>query len=221
MKTKKIFAALLASTMAAGTLASLSVSAAYPTVMGDVDMDGIVTGHDAAMVSRYLDSEGDIDSLSAPQLMYADVNGNGWVDEEDAALIFESADYALGDIDNRTGSKKLSLPTARVALLYTAKANAGIAVETVASDAVPGEFDVDDVFNRLKTENKIDQRVYNLIDVNGDGIVNFNDVMTYVIAYSTEILIAEPYIYLEEGCYYMDLDYLCSGATGIEISLSE
>ncbi len=57
MKRAKVLSLLTASTMG---LACFNVNAAAETsfAAGDVDMDGIVTGHDTAMVSRYLVTEG-------------------------------------------------------------------------------------------------------------------------------------------------------------------
>ncbi|MDE6019521.1 MAG: hypothetical protein K2H01_00785, partial [Ruminococcus sp.] len=67
-------------------------------VKGDVDKDGIITGHDAAMVSMYADGILSI-GLTEEQLSLADMNGDGTVDAADAALIAENQEYVLGDID--------------------------------------------------------------------------------------------------------------------------
>lgn len=78
---------------------ALPVSAAYAAdyEVGDVDMDGRITGHDAAVISRYL--EGKDVPLTEEQLLLADVNYDGTVNTEDAAAIFANQEYALGDAD--------------------------------------------------------------------------------------------------------------------------
>ena len=54
-------------------------------VLGDVDMDGVVTGHDTAMVSRYV--LGYI-TLKEEQLKLADVNEDGVVDLTDVTKLY-------------------------------------------------------------------------------------------------------------------------------------
>ena len=94
---KKALAFLTASIMALGSLPFLSAGAEDAFAPGDVDMDGVITGHDAALVSRHL-VHGD-NNLSEEQLKLADYNGDGVVDEEDAKGIAENEVYRLGDID--------------------------------------------------------------------------------------------------------------------------
>lgn len=65
---------------------------------GDVDMDGVITGRDAAIVSQYADGTLKLD-LNNEQLALADMNGDGTVDTEDAALIAENQEYKFGDIN--------------------------------------------------------------------------------------------------------------------------
>ncbi len=55
---RKLVSLLTAVTMVGGmALAASAEGASY--ALGDVDLDGIITGHDTAMVSRYV-TEGDI-----------------------------------------------------------------------------------------------------------------------------------------------------------------
>ena len=57
MKMRKAISAVLAGVLALSALpiSAMSASAAEGAyALGDVDMDGVITGHDAAMVSRYL-----------------------------------------------------------------------------------------------------------------------------------------------------------------------
>lgn len=71
---------------------------------GDVDKDGIITGHDAAMVSRYV-TESDY-SLTAEQLSLADIDGDGSVTQADADMIYNARVIDLGDI-NKDGNQDL------------------------------------------------------------------------------------------------------------------
>ena len=93
---KKALAFLTASIMALGSLPFLSVGAER-FAPGDVDMDGVITGHDAALVSRHL-AYGD-NNLSEEQLKLADYNGDGVVDQADAKAIAENAVYPLSDVN--------------------------------------------------------------------------------------------------------------------------
>ena len=56
MKIRKGISAVLAGVMALAALpvSAMSASAEGAYALGDVDMDGVVTGHDTAMVSRYV-----------------------------------------------------------------------------------------------------------------------------------------------------------------------
>ena len=66
-------------------------------VLGDVDMDGVVTNDDATMISRYV--LGYI-TLTEEQLKLADVNEDGTVDQADADKLYtEMQVYPLGDVD--------------------------------------------------------------------------------------------------------------------------
>lgn len=78
MKGKKMLSLLSAGTIACAMLAALPVSAAGTAVTGDIDQDGVITGHDTAMISRYLAD--DAYTLTEEQLKLADINGDGTVD---------------------------------------------------------------------------------------------------------------------------------------------
>ena len=98
MKMRKGISAVLAGVMALAALpvSAMSASAEGAYALGDVDMDGFVTGHDAAMVTHalYVDNE----ALTAEQLKLADVNGDGVVDQSDADWIHENQVYELGQL---------------------------------------------------------------------------------------------------------------------------
>ena len=94
---KKLVSLVTALAMMSGM--ALCASAEGTTfAMGDVDMDGIITGHDTAMVSRYL-VDGDI-TLTEEQLKLADVDGDGEVTQADADKLYnEMQEYELYDMD--------------------------------------------------------------------------------------------------------------------------
>ena len=54
MKVRKGFACVLGIVMAAAALPVVSVGAVDAALPGDVDQDGVITGHDSAMVSHAL-----------------------------------------------------------------------------------------------------------------------------------------------------------------------
>lgn len=96
----------------------MSITSAEDGLKGDVDMDGVITGHDAAIVSQYADGILKI-SLSEEQLTLADMNEDGIIDAVDAALIAENQKYALcdmnedGKIDLSDGTKVLRMACLR------------------------------------------------------------------------------------------------------------
>lgn len=97
-------------------------------VLGDVDMDGVVTGHDTAMVSRYVLD--DTYTLTEEQLKLADVNEDGTVDQADADKLYtEMQVYPLGDVD-MNGNAGVS--DAVDILTYYAKVSAGQSMELTA-----------------------------------------------------------------------------------------
>lgn len=101
MKTRKGIAAVLAGVMALAALpfSALSAGAESAYAPGDVDMDGYITAHDAAVVSRalYVDET----ALNDEQKQLADVNGDGVVDQTDADWIYEHSEYKLGAVNQK------------------------------------------------------------------------------------------------------------------------
>ena len=79
MKTKKMLGFFTAAIMAAAALPVVSVGAVDAALPGDVDQDGVITGHDSAMVSHALYE--DPSTLTEEQKALADYNGDGVVDE--------------------------------------------------------------------------------------------------------------------------------------------
>ena len=90
MKMRKAISAVLAGVLALSALpiSAMSAGAEGAYAPGDVDMDGVITGHDAAMVSRYLHVDNTL--LSADQLALADVNGDGVVEDRKSTRLNSS-----------------------------------------------------------------------------------------------------------------------------------
>ena len=95
--TSRLFAAVTSAAMLCACVPAFSVSADNAPVLGDIDGDGVITGHDTAMISGhlYLDSF----TLTDEQLARADINQDGQVDANDAILLHEQEVYPLGDLD--------------------------------------------------------------------------------------------------------------------------
>ena len=78
-------------------ISAMSAGAEGAYAPGDVDMDGFVTAHDAAVVSRALYVDNNL--LTSEQKKLADVNGDGKITQEDADWIHENQVYNLGQLD--------------------------------------------------------------------------------------------------------------------------
>lgn len=148
MTKTKVFSLLTASMLSVSCLGMTAFAdTAYET--GDVDMDGIITGHDAAMVSRYLLEEDY--PLTEEQLSLADINGDGDVTQTDADEIFGMQAHELGKVVLDDSVSYRHLDDASEVCLYYARNGAGL--ETTLSDVQK-----------------------NLADVNIDGAIDMQDV---------------------------------------------
>ena len=142
-------------------------------VLGDVDMDGVVTGHDTAMVSRYVLD--DTYTLTEKQLKLADVNEDGVVDQADADKLYtEMQVYPLGDID-MSGMAEVG-DTSDI-LVYYAKVSAGQNVELTAVQK-------------------------NLADVDLNGIVDITDACYNLAGYARAAAGQKAYNRDNEKQYY-------------------
>lgn len=142
-------------------------------VLGDVDMDGVVTGHDTAMVSRYVLD--DTYTLTEEQLKLADVNEDGVVDQADADKLYtEMQVYSLGDID-MSGMAEVG-DTSDI-LVYYAKVSAGQDVELTAVQK-------------------------NLADVDLNGIVDITDACYNLAGYARAAAGQKAYNQDNEKQYY-------------------
>ena len=205
MKMRKGISAVLAGVMALAALpvSAMSASAEEAYALGDVDMDGFITGHDAAMVTHalYVDNE----ALTAEQLKLADVNGDGNVDQSDADWIHENQVYELGQLQK---DFSMNPTTAFFQLLYIAKTGAGT--------AYPLEKGVD-----LSDSNTYDDALpevcYNLLDVNGDGVLDNTDALITLVDLMYLGTGAIKTIYFEEGRYDLAMESI-PGTIRVNIS---
>ena len=87
MKMRKVISTVLAGVLALSALpiSSMSAGAEGAYAPGDVDMDGFVTAHDAAVVSRALYVDNNL--LTSEQKKLADVNGDGKITPDDRTKI--------------------------------------------------------------------------------------------------------------------------------------
>lgn len=122
---------------------AISVSA-ESYAQGDVDMDGILTAHDAAIVSRYADGVLEI-SLSDEQLSLADINGDGEITADDAALIAEKQEYIYGQVTDDYGLSEVRV-IENVARLKLFNNDIFLGAEEIRADVdCNGIVDFDDV----------------------------------------------------------------------------
>ncbi|WP_455254854.1 dockerin type I repeat-containing protein [Ruminococcus sp.] len=194
MKMRKGISAVLAGVMALAALpvSAMSASAEGAYALGDVDMDGYITGHDAAMVTRalYVDNE----ALTVEQLRLADVNGDGIVDQSDADWIHENQVYELGQLEKEF---PMNATTVFFQSYYIAKTGAGT--------AYPLEKGVD-LSNCNDYDNVMPEVCYNLLDVNGDGTLDNDDLFITLFDVSYMGAAIKKTIYFEENRYDLSVD---------------
>ena len=189
-KTNRMIAGVLAAVMGLASLPVLSASAAEAAyVQGDVDLDGVITGHDSAVVSRSLYVEGA--SLTEEQAKIADMDGDGVIDQTDLEAIHAKEVYKIGDFTmQKEGTAQTSCMDAFFSLLFYSRKAMGYSVNVISSvNAVENnQIDWDE-------EKQIDINAvrYNLMDSTGDGIIDCNDAYHTVIAASLEAVGADFY----------------------------
>ncbi len=163
---KKLISMLTAGVMAVAAmpLSVCSVAAADSAYeVGDVDRDGIITGHDAAVVSRYLYVDPDL--LDAEQLELADMNGDGVVDQTDADLIYAAKKIAMGDV-TRKGYEVIDGRSAAYILSLVQEFVKGNIKVVSTLDGVE-ENHIGSNWN----DHYITQVNFNLLDFDGDGVL--------------------------------------------------
>ncbi len=202
MKLRKMVALTATAVLSLTTLSALPAGAANG-VLGDVDQDGVITGHDSAMVSRYLNV--DANALTEEQLALADMNGDGAVDQTDADLIHESEVYAIGEAAparEREDEHDLALGGSIWRPWYALKlytlSRAGADVEVVKGDyeALSGMTDrnwygngadayADWILDQDPDSIAVDEVSYHLLDADADGDVDIADAYLLLLAVSS------------------------------------
>lgn len=159
---------------------------------------GYITAHDAAVVSRalYVDET----ALNDEQKQLADVNGDGVVDQTDADWIYEHSEYKLGAVNQK---EYMSSTTLFYQMYYIARKGADYHDALLTDGSIPESFAEE---NEVYHDNCITQVCYNLLDVNGDGVLDIDDV--YVTAFTTARCGAglSNSFYLVKGRYDLDAD---------------
>ncbi len=181
--TSRLFAAVTSAAMLCACVPAFSVSADNAPVLGDIDGDGVITGHDTAMISGhlYLDSF----TLTDEQLARADINQDGQVDANDAILLHEQEVYPLGDLD-------LDGYVSTWDALYTQQL-------LIEENLLP-----------VNTEfvNQYSQVQRNLIDMDLNGVLTFYDFSQVLSCYGFIAAGSDsPFSYChQEGCFYGHYD---------------
>lgn len=209
-----------AAVLALTTLPTLSVQAASaeaPTaIQGDVDKDGVVTGHDTAMVARYCNA--DSAALTEVQITLADINADGVVDQTDVAAIQELEIFRMGDA---FGFEQMTIDSAVMALRYYSEVCADNSIDIVDEEIpeiYPEEMtsfswerskievngkeirEWQDGYANLyqalsfSTRNSdcISQFHLHLLDTDGDDAVTIDDAYRLLQAYATERAGGDP-----------------------------
>lgn len=158
MKKTTAFLTALAM-MSSMAMAASAEGASY--AIGDVDMDGVVTGHDTAMVSRYLVD--DEYALTEEQLELADVNGDGEVTQADADALHEMEVYMLGQltatVEGEEAMSSVQIRDAQFVISYYNSVASGTdwafgemseVQLNVADTDLDGEITITDALNILK-----------------------------------------------------------------------
>ncbi len=189
MKMKKTIAMTLAAVMSLAAMPVLSANAESAYALGDVDMDGVITGHDTAMVSRHIFD--DSYTLTDEEMALADVNQDGAVDKLDNEWIHANEVYMIGEIYDGWGC---SIESAYITLVISSYQAAG--GEFKPSDSAP-MFDHDYDVN----SGTINTVSYNLMDVNADGEITIEDAAASLLSNSRRSVATEKEYYFVEGRY--------------------
>ena len=205
MKIRKGISAVLAGVMALAALpvSAMSASAEGAYALGDVDMDGFITGHDAAMVTHalYVDNE----ALTAEQLKLADVNGDGVVDQSDADWIHENQVYELGQTAKKFRMDAMTVYYQMYCIAADGTGNNGklqYSLEKGADLSENGSYDSENGF----CDEVLPEVCYNLLDVNGDGVLDLEDAFLTVFDVCHMGCGASNTIYFTENRYDLTID---------------
>ncbi len=200
MKMRKAISTVLAGVLALSALpiSAMSASAAEGAYApGDVDMDGFVTAHDAAVVSRALYVDNNL--LTSEQKKLADVNGDGKITQEDADWIHENQVYNLGQLDE--SSDHLDSTGIFYQFYYVARKGAGVPFEVVDKSEKLPENLLGSSLGKDLDNSKMPQLFFNLLDVDGDGNVTLDDASASLFSCAMMGAGLQKDVYLAEGRY--------------------
>ena len=200
MKMRKVISTVLAGVLALSALpiSAMSASAAEGAYApGDVDMDGFVTAHDAAVVSRALYVDNNL--LTSEQKKLADVNGDGKITQEDADWIHENQVYNLGQLDE--SSDHLDSTGIFYQFYYVARKGAGVPFEVVDKSEKLPENLLGSSLGKDLDNSKMPQLFFNLLDVDGDGNVTLDDASASLFSCAMMGAGLQKDVYLAEGRY--------------------
>lgn len=203
MKTRKVFSFAAAAVLAVSSLPVWSAGAAEPAyALGDVDMDGVITGHDSALVSRAV-FVGDV-TLTEEQKTLADVNSDGVLDAADTEWIHENEVYPLGWMisnDEFTDKENLGCVTWRSPwYAFITDSYQRIGAMRVISSADNGDMTS---WTYSSGELLVSEVQYNLLDANADGVLDYNDAYAFLLTHG--------WYCLGMGCYVGDGNYMFNG----------
>lgn len=234
MKVRKSIACFTAAVLSLSAFPVLSASAeesAY--ALGDVDMDGVITGHDAAMVSRYvLDDDY---SLTEEALQLADVNGDGEVNQADADWIYANKKYALGSMLKQkdypdsngygtamciyalegsgyeityTDDMPMELPEIYGFSLYNDELsysvkNGKVDVDPVADKPLYDELTRILCFKFMETKT-LSKVEYNLVDADANGIIDMTDIYNLMLVFAMHGAGYDIEEEIFDGVYYLN-----------------
>lgn len=207
MKKGKVISFVTAAVMAMASLPVLAASAESAYQLGDVDMDGVITGHDTAMVSRALYDASF--TLTNEQIKLADMDGNGVVDQADLEQLHASEVYMIGDVQNYG---RLELMDAWYALMVDSMARLGTPVTVDNSSTMLTNKSALEA--ELLNEYKMNQVSYHLLDADANGTVDVYDAMELMIAFSWQSLGESPYF--AEGRYDLFRSYFSVDRTDFD-----
>ena len=120
---------------------------------------------------------------------------SGVVDQSDADWIHENQVYELGQMDK---TSQLDVVTVYFQLYCVARSGAGNACSNVkGADLLDSVLDYNDEFSEV---------CYNLMDVNGDGVLDNTDALTALVDVGFMGAGIQKTIYFEEGRYDLTMD---------------
>ncbi len=190
---KRVLSFLIAMMMASLSVPSVSAAeTAY--AKGDVDMDGVITGHDTAMVSRSLYDE--TYTLTEEQYILADMNDDGVVDLTDMETLHGLEVYGMSE----PYFNNAHMVAAYTALLYVSYKSAGMDFTVYESTVVEDH----DVVEKNIRNGRISNLMLSLFDVNASGDVDFIDGYSILVSDSLMHAGAEPYYAVDRYDLFSD-----------------